>query len=67
MVSLLVSIYFGISPRLGHTVKANCIKFQIVDPKICPFFLEKDLGLVSPTHFAYGFSRKIGLALYSIN
>ena len=33
VVSTLVSIYFG-SPRLGHRVKSNCIKFQTVDLEI---------------------------------
>ena len=30
-------------------------------------FLEKDLGIVSPPHFAYDFLRKMFLMLYSIN
>ena len=30
-------------------------------------FLEKVLGMVSPSHFWYDFSRKIFLLLYSIN
>ena len=30
-------------------------------------FPEKGLGLVSPPHFVYGFSRKMFLMLYSIN
>ena len=30
-------------------------------------FLEKGLGIVSPPHFVYDFSRKIFLMLYSIN
>ena len=30
-------------------------------------FLEKGLGIVSPPHTAYDFSRKIFLMLYSIN
>ena len=67
MVSTYVSIYFGIIPQLGHTIKANCIKIQIADREICSMFLEKDLGLVPPTYFVYGFSRKLGLTLYSIN
>ena len=29
-------------------------------------FLEKGLGIVSPTHFMYDFSRKMFLMLYSI-
>ena len=31
-----------------------------------PNFLEKGLGMVSPPHFAYDFSRKMFLFLYSI-
>ena len=30
-------------------------------------FLEKDIGIVSPPHFVYDFSRNIFLKLYSIN
>ena len=30
-------------------------------------FLEKDLGIVSPTHFVYDFSREMFLMLNSIN
>ena len=30
-------------------------------------FLEKVLGIASPPHFVYDFSRKIFLMLYSIN
>ena len=30
-------------------------------------FSEKSLGLVSPPHFVYGFSRKMFLKLHSIN
>ena len=30
-------------------------------------FLEKDLGILSPAHFVYVFSRKMFLILYSIN
>ena len=43
MVSTLVSIYFN-SPRLRHTVNFN--------------FLEKVLGVVSPTHSVIDFLRK---------
>ena len=67
MVSTYVSIYFGISPQLGHTIKANCIKIQITDREICSMFSEKGLGLLPPTYFLYGFSRKLGLTLYPIN
>ena len=30
-------------------------------------FLEKGLGIVSPSHFVYDFSRKMFLELYSTN
>ena len=30
-------------------------------------FLEKGLGIVSPPHFVYGFSRRIFVILYAIN
>ena len=30
-------------------------------------FLEKGLGIVSPPHFVFDFSRKMFLKLYSIN
>ena len=30
-------------------------------------FLEKGLGLASPTHFVYDFSRKMFLMEYSVN
>ena len=30
-------------------------------------FLEKGLGIVSPTHFVYDFSKKVFLMLYSNN
>ena len=30
-------------------------------------FLEKDLGIVSPLHLLYDFSRRMFLMLYSIN
>ena len=33
VVSILVAIYFG-SPLIRHTIKANCMKLQIVDPEI---------------------------------
>ena len=71
MVSTLVSICFT-SPRLGHTIKTNCMKLQTVDPDFdfdfLNFdFLKKGLGLVSPIYFVYDFSRKIFLMLYSVN
>ena len=55
MTSTLVSIYIN-SPRTGHTIKANCIKFQ----NILNFdFLEKGLGLVSPTFCESFFEKHI--------
>ena len=67
MFSTLVSINFG-SPLLGNTVRENCIKFQTVYPEICPISIsEKRLGLVSPPHFAYDFSRKITFMLHSLD
>ena len=61
MVNTLVSIRFG-GPLLGHTIKTNCIKRQTVDPEICSILTS--LGLVSPPHLVYEFSRKNFLMLY---
>ena len=36
VVSTFVSIHFD-SPQTGHTIKRNCIKFQIVDLKYAQF------------------------------
>ena len=33
VVDTVILIYFG-SPRLEHTIKANCTKLQNVDPEI---------------------------------
>ena len=38
VLSNLVLIYFGITSLL-HTIKTNCMTFQIVDPEICSIFL----------------------------
>ena len=38
VVSTLVSLYSG-SPGLGHTKKANGIKFQTVEPEICSILI----------------------------
>ena len=45
MISTLVLIYFD-SPRLGHTIKTNPVKFQAVDPEISSnlFFFRKESG-----------------------
>ena len=65
MICTLVLIYFT-SPQLGHTIKTNCTKLYTVDPEMQKFdFLENGLGLVSPPHFVFDFSRKMFL-LYSI-
>ena len=68
MVSTLVSTNFS-SPRLGHTIKANCTKnFKCWSRDMLNFyFLEKIMGLVSPSHLAYHFLRKIFLMLHSMN
>ena len=44
-------------------------KFSVCCSRYMPHFedLEKDLGVVSPPHFVYNFSRKIFLLLYFIN
>ena len=56
MVCSLVSVTFD-SPQLGKQLK-QIISFD---------FLEKGLGIVSPPHFVYDFSRKMFLILYTIN
>ena len=56
------------SLRLGHTIKANCIKFQAINQRMFNFdFSEKSMGVVSTLNFVYDFSRKIFLIPYSIN
>ena len=47
-------------------VQTNCIEFQTVEPRdlLNFYFSEKNLGVVSPTHFVYGFLRKMFLMLY---
>ena len=67
MLSTLVLIYFG-TFQSGYTIKTNCIRFQAVDPKICLIlFLGMGVGVVSPPHFAYVFSRIIFVMLFSTN
>ena len=53
----LLSIYFD-SSRFGHTTKTKCVKLSTVDSKMCSnlIFLEKCLGLVSPTYFVFDFN-----------
>ena len=67
MVPSLVPIYFD-SSQLVHAIKTNYIKLQTIDPgDILNFnFAEQRLGLVSPPHFVYDFSRKLLHMLRSI-
>ena len=55
-------------PSTWHAIKTNCIKLWTIDQEICSisYFLERGLGIVSPPHFVYDFSRKIILMLYFI-
>ena len=63
MVCSLVSIYFD-NPQLGQTIKTldywsrDMLNFNIS---------EKGLGLVSPPHFVYDFSRKLFHMLHSVD
>ena len=49
------------------SILSNPIQFHTVDPDIYFDFFEKSLGLVSPQHFVYDFSRKVFPMLYFIN
>ena len=63
----LVSIYFN-SPQLKIKKKKNYKISDYWSRDMLNFnFPEKDLGLVSPPHFVYDFSRKMFFMLYSIN
>ena len=67
MVGSLISIYFD-SPQLGIQWNKLCKTLDYWSRDMLNFdFLQKGLGLVSPPHFRYDFSRKIFLMLYSIN
>ena len=59
VVRTLASKCFG-NPRLGHTIKANCMKLQNCWSKdVLKFDLFKKVpGLVSPSYFAHEFSKK---------
>ena len=48
-----------------HTIKTNCIKLYRYRDMLNFDFLEKGLGLVSPPHFVYDFSRNIFFMLQS--
>ena len=63
---MLVSINLGY-PRLEHRIKTKCIKIKLLIQRYVKFwFLEKSLGLISPSHFVYIILRKYFLNLYSI-
>ena len=66
----LVSIYFD-SPQLGIKQNETENENENLDywsRDMLNFnFSEKGLGLVSPPHFVYDFSRKMFLMLHSIN
>ena len=60
--------YISIALKLAYN-KNKPYKPWTIDPEINSMlgFLEKGLGIASPTHFVYGFSTKLILMLYSIN
>ena len=60
MVSTLVAVYC-VSPRLGTTIKTNCMKVKTGVLTEIYLFFKKGLGLVSPGHFVQDFSKKIFL------
>ena len=64
-----LSFKFFDSFQLGYTIKANCLKFQTVDLKICSIcFFKKGSGTnFSITFWAVFFSRKVFLMSYYIN
>ena len=67
MVCSLVSIYFD-SPNLAYNQNKmlKTLDYWSID-MLNFYFLEKGLGIVSPPHFMYDFSRKMFLILYSFN
>ena len=67
MVRSLASITFD-SPQLGKQLQQNIKNFIILTQRIFNFdFVEKELGIVSLSHFVHDFSSKIILMLYPIN
>ena len=67
MVCSLVSIYSD-TPRLGHTITANCIKPQTIGLEIRSNLLfRKDSGHSFFTTFSIGFSKKNFSHVYSID
>ena len=69
MVCSLVLIYID-SPQFGLQQKKKK-RYETLGywsrDMLNFYFVEKGLGIVSPPHFMYGFSRKIFLMLHSIN
>ena len=67
MVCSLVSIYFD-SPKFSVQWKKLYKTLDYWSRGMLNFdFLRKGLGIVSPPHFVYGWSRKMFFVLYSIN
>ena len=67
MVCSLVQ-YISTAFNLAYNINKLCKTLDYWSRAMLNFdFLEKSLGLVSPPHFEYDFSRKIFLILYSIN
>ena len=66
MACSLVSIDFN-SPQLVIQSKQTVKNFRKSRDMLNFDFSEKGLGLVSPPHFVYDFSRKMILTLHAIN
>ena len=66
VVCSLVTIYLD-RPQLGIIFKKLCKTLDVFRDMLNFDFLEKGLGIVSPPHFVYDFSRKMFFMLYSIN
>ena len=59
VISTSISIYFG-SPWLGHTTKNCILNFRLLIHRCSQFwFYKKGLEIVSQSHFADDFSRKL--------
>ena len=78
MIILKVTKKQGITPSLenavlkkprGEGLTPSLFRVKTIYPEVCSIliFLKKDLRIVSLLHFAYDFSRKMFLMLYSIN
>ena len=67
MVCILISIYILIAINLPYNKNKLCEMLDYWSRDMLNFnFLEKGLGIVSPPHFVYDFSRKMFLMLDSI-